>query len=117
MADADRGADFGARQHHRLGQRLQHPRRQRLHVGPVAFHRLQDGELVAAEPRHRAAPRPAQQAPGELAQQRVARRVAEAVVDLPEPVDVEAVDGDAVVAAARGLGQRGVELLGEERLG
>ena len=73
----------------------------RLGVGRAERRLDQHGELVAAEPGHRVAVAHRRAQPvGDLDQQLVAGRVAEAVVDLLEAVQVEEQHGHVVVVAA-----------------
>ena len=74
---------------------------------------MKNGELAAAEPGHRVAvTRALAQAVCQHAQQGIADRVAERVVDLLEAVEIEEIERDPTAAAAE-LGHGGVELLAE----
>ena len=89
-------------------QRAEHPAAEPLHVHALG---QQDGELVAAEAGHDAAPaQGVAQARADQAQQLVAGLVAEAVVDALEAVEVEVEDDQAPQAA--GLAGP-LDLLGE----
>ena len=79
----------------------------------IAHARLDDGELVAAEPRHEVALAHAgEQALAHLLQQRVADRVAQRVVDGLEVVEVQAQHRKAL--AAHQPQQALLELLAEQ---
>jgi len=76
---------------------------------------LKHREFVAAEPRHDIVePHRAAQPGRYLEQQRVARRVAERIVDLLEAVEIEHQDSDAGVGAASAM-QRLADAVVEER--
>ena len=83
-----------------------------LHAGDV---RAEHGELVAAEPRHHVVgAHRAAQAVGDRDEQLVARRVAEAVVDDLEAVEVEEQDRHPA-GRVRGTRQLSTEPLDEQR--
>ncbi|PSK62574.1 hypothetical protein B0E53_05523 [Micromonospora sp. MH33] len=121
--DADGAAHVQrqAVQRHRLGERRHHP------VGPLAGlvgagePGYDDGELVAAEPRHQVLLADHLDQPGaHLDQQPVPHRVPERVVDVLEPVEVEQQQGQVGVRLAAG-GPLGVQVhllghLGEQGL-
>src|SRR6185295_17608882 len=91
-------------------QRFMDPLRHAGGVVDVADLLEQDGELVSTHARHRVAEADAAlQAPGDLDEELVAQRVAEAVVDDLEAVEVEEEDGEERVRVARGARQRGGE--------
>ena len=94
-----RDADAGAREHlflvefERRRDRLDHPLGENGDAVLMVEVGLDDGELVAAEPRHGVGLAHArQEARGHLFQQVVARRVSQRVVDVLEMVEVEVVD-------------------------
>ena len=75
----------------------------------------QDGELVAAEARHRIGGAHRRAEPGgNLLEHEVSRRVPEAVVDRLEVVEVDEDDGDRETAALH-AGERVLNAVGEER--
>ena len=86
----------------------QHPR-----VGALRVDAVDDGELVAAEPHDRVSPIGFfQKADGRFAEQRVADRVPQRVVDGLEAVEVQAENGDR--AAVRSVFQAVLELFAEQ---
>ena len=115
--DADGNSDERgvAEQLERLRHRGDDPLAERYRLVRVSHVVLQDGELVAAEPRHEVAvPHESRQPMAELADQVVACRVAERVVDVLEAVEVEVEERHAGVRAAR-FDQGPVEAIVEER--
>ena len=109
-ADAAADVDLAARDRERLGQRGEHAPRHDLGARGAAVGQV-GGELVATEARQDVAlAQGALQPPGGLAQQRVARLVAVAVVDELEAVDVDEEHGGGATATLRELA---LELAGE----
>nr|WP_239002945.1 hypothetical protein [Rhodovastum atsumiense] len=112
-ADADAGADddLVALQLERRAERLDHPAGQAGSVLRLVHVGLDDGELVATEPRQRVGlAQQLLQSGGNGAQQRVAHRMAERVVDFLEAVEVDQADG----AAPATTRQRLVQPLAEQ---
>ena len=114
--EADRGLDV---QHEAvddvgLGERTEHALGEHRAVVDAAHRLEQDRELVTAEARHGVGlAHDLAQPVGDLDQQGVAAVVAERVVDLLEPVDVEQQQSD-VVPLGLGVGDRPLEALGEQ---
>ncbi len=102
--DADAGADLDAvaGQQERFGQELGDPRRKLGRAGAlIRTGFLDDGELVAAEPRqHVIGAHGGFQPLRHLAQQRIAGAVAEGIVDVLEAVEVEHQDRERQAADA-----------------
>ena len=115
-AEAGSDRDLVAVEVERGPQGLHHAGRHPLGFPHAADRTQQDAELVRAETAHGVGgARGAQQALSDLAEQEVARRVAEALVHHLEPVEVEQDQGDpsghpAMAAAVAG---RRLQLLGE----
>ena len=113
--DADRGADVDAMaiDFERLVQRAGKPLRQPLRVLVALGAGLQHDELVAAEARdHVAGPDDGLEPRRDLLEQLVADRMAERVVDRLEPVEVDQVDGDVILALVH-RGEHPVDALAE----
>ena len=112
-ADADRGVDLLLAQRDRVAQLGEDPVGDADRVARVLHVRQEDPELVAGQARERVVGADALlQQLGEGDQQAVADRVAEAVVDVLEAVEVEAEDGEGGAALAD-AGEGRVEVLPE----
>ena len=108
--DADGRVDVQRQlaEHERRDEQAAHPAGQALGVGHRAHVGQQDRELVAAEARDDVVvPQRAAQPLGDLLEQLVAAVVAERVVDVLEPVDVEQHEADARAGLAAPRGSSG----------
>ncbi len=108
-ADARPDGEEMALDHVGPADQVDDPAGQSLRAGGVVRTRLQDDELVAADPRHRiGGPHRRAQAIGDLLEERVADRVAEGVVDRLEPVEVDQQHGAGLAGpgeARQGFGE------------
>ena len=105
-ADGEGGAQLMAMHVDRICDRGLQPLGQRRGPGRLLRIEADQGELVAAEPRHECAVRPRPRDGGDHAQQFVARRMSEDVIDLLEAVEIERDDRKAFMRGGGALQRR-----------